>query len=135
MGKIASPGKGENQKDERELRKSLMGMGRESGKGNNGMGEDEQEGKEGIGSKIIEIELEGRRDVNNFKNAVMRIKRKIEEESGNRGSARQLGISSTVNRRSGRDGDYLGKAGGDCLRNGVVISRNTEKGSIQTFTV
>lgn len=53
----------------------------------------------------------------------MRIKRKVQEESGNRGSVRQLGIASTVNRRNGRDGNYLGKAGGDSLMNGAMISR------------
>lgn len=31
------------------------------------VGRKEREGKEGIGSKIIGIELGGRRDVNNFK--------------------------------------------------------------------
>lgn len=82
-----------------------------------------RKGKEGIGSKIIGIELGERRDVNNFKNAVMRIKKKIQEESGNWGSVRQLGIASTVNRGNGRDGSYLGKAGGDSLMNGAMISR------------
>ena len=47
MGKIAFSEKGENQKDERELPKLLMGMGRERGKENNGMGEDEKKKREG----------------------------------------------------------------------------------------
>lgn len=61
----------------------------------------EREGKEGIGSKLIGIELGGRRDVNGFRKASMGMKRKIQEGKGNRESARQLGIASTVNRRSG----------------------------------
>lgn len=65
----------------------------------------------------------------------MRIKRKTKEESGNRGSVRQLGIASTVNRRNGRDGNYLGKAGGDSLMNGVVIPKEyRERAAIKTFT-
>lgn len=64
-----------------------------------------------------------RRDVNDFKKAGMSIKRKIQGETGYWGSARQLGLASTVNRRSGRDGGYLGKAGGDSLDSGMVISR------------
>lgn len=39
--------------------------------------------------------------MNGFRKASMGMKRKIQEEKGNRGSARQLGLASTVNRRSG----------------------------------
>lgn len=123
MGKVASPEKGETQKDERELRKSLMEWDGKVERKIMGWVKMSRKGKEGIGSKIIGIELGERRDVNNFKNAVMRIKRKIQEESGNWGSVRQLGIASTVNRGNGRDGSYLGKAGGDSLMNGAMISR------------
>jgi hypothetical protein len=77
-------------------------MGCERGKENNGMGEDrkEREGRRGIGSKIIGTEMGGRRDVNDFQKAAMRMKRKFQEEKSNRGSARQLGITSTVKRRN-----------------------------------
>lgn len=79
-----------------------MRMGRERAKENNGMGEDgkEGEGRRGIGSKRIGVEFGGRRDVDDFRKAGMRMERKIQEEKGNWGSARQLGIASTVNRRN-----------------------------------
>lgn len=51
--------------------------------------------------KMVGIELGGRRDVDNFKSAVVRIKRKIQEGSDNRGRVRKLGIGPTMNRRSG----------------------------------